>query len=78
MYQGLDSAFPIFNAVYPNRSFFRRVHSMATSFDEPTSLWSEGDFDEEEDASEELKEKILEQPLTSEQVTFNSTIWMFN
>ena len=51
---------------------------MATSFDEPTSLWSEGDFDEEEDASEELKEKILEQPLTSEQVTFNSTIWMFN
>ncbi|KAI9100024.1 hypothetical protein K1719_024242 [Acacia pycnantha] len=68
VYRGLASSYPIFNAVHPNRPFFDRAHSMATSLDESTSLQLEGDSDEDEDASEDLKEKILEQPVTSEQI----------
>ncbi|KAK4277993.1 hypothetical protein QN277_015900 [Acacia crassicarpa] len=68
VYRGLASSYPIFDAVYPNRLFFHRAHSMATSLYESTSLQPEGDSDEDEDASENLKEKILEQPPTSEQL----------
>ncbi|KAK4277994.1 hypothetical protein QN277_015900 [Acacia crassicarpa] len=68
VYRGLASSYPIFDAVYPNRLFFHRAHSMATSLYESTSLQPEGDSDEDEDASENLKEKILEQPPTSEQI----------
>ncbi|XP_028769846.1 protein PTST, chloroplastic-like isoform X2 [Neltuma alba] len=65
-YRGLAASYRIFNAVYPNRPFLRRAHSMSTSLDESTSLPSEGDSDEDE--TEDLKEKILEQPLRSEQI----------
>ncbi|KAK4277991.1 hypothetical protein QN277_015900 [Acacia crassicarpa] len=44
------------------------IAAQSSSLYESTSLQPEGDSDEDEDASENLKEKILEQPPTSEQI----------
>ncbi|KAF7831088.1 protein PTST, chloroplastic isoform X1 [Senna tora] len=67
-YRGLASSYQALIEVYPKRPFFCRPHSVPTSLEESTSLQSESDSSEDENASADSEEEILEQPLTSEQI----------